>query len=214
MQIRATDIRTPRRILAHHITQSFKLPLADVFKLHTIWPRCRCTVEIHRNTIPPPNKEPRLPRQNSAVGQRSTAYRNERNDVGSTDPGMHATLLGKIDQLGRSTGSTNRRLNDRFRRTCDGNNRAIVSGVERPVEQTYLLDLHSRNNTHDFAFIRALREIWDTFDNGFRIHRSTSTTCSRLRIVRSHSHLGSYRQVMRWRYELHSLRSRSSDAGE
>src|SRR5215469_3637173 len=145
MQLRPANIWPPRNILADSVAQSLKLASTNILKLNPVRPRSSRAVEIHWNSVPPPDKQTSLPRQHSAVSQRSSADRNKRNHVSSADSRMNPTLLGKVDQLSGLAGSANCRLNDCIRRTRNRHNRPIVCRVERPVEQTHSVQPHGRN---------------------------------------------------------------------
>ena len=115
MNLRPADIRPPRRIRVRRLTQTLKLPAPHVFQIHPVRPRRRRLVEVHRHAKPPPDLQPRLPRQHRTLRQRNPADRHKRHHVRRPDSRMHPTLLRQIDQLRRPAHPAHRRLHHRRR---------------------------------------------------------------------------------------------------
>src|SRR6202034_1264932 len=88
----------------------------------------------------------------------------------SPDAGMDAALGGEVYEFGGLASGACRGLDDAGRGARDGDNGAVVSRVEGPVEQAYSFDLHGSDDLGDLADVGAFREIGDTLDYGFWTH--------------------------------------------
>ena len=72
---------------------------------------------------------------------------------------MLALLLRQIDEFRSLTDSANGGLDDSFRSAGDGNDGAVVIGIERPVEQVHALDVHRANDLADLCGVAAFGEV-------------------------------------------------------
>src|SRR5271163_5213889 len=84
---------------------------------------------------------------------------------------MNAALGGEVDEFGGLAYASQRSLNHSGRSTGNGNHRAVVVGVARPVKQANTIDPHSSDDGADFSLIQPFREIRHAFDD-WPIHPS------------------------------------------
>ncbi len=109
---------------------------------------------------------------------------------------MDTVLLGKVDELSGFACGAGSGFDNARGRAGDGNDGAVVRGVERPIKQANTLNLHGGYDLSDFSDVSAFREVGDAFDDGFGFMTTVisdswlvyegfiSTRCSRGRIVR------------------------------
>jgi hypothetical protein len=165
MQAGAAKIGPERRVFTHSIAQAFKLTAAHVFEIGSVGARGGSFIKKYRHAEPPPNFKTGLAGEQDALFQFDAGDGHERDYVGRADARMDPLLPGQVDQLGGFSGTANRCLNHCSGLSGDGNDRAIVVRIHRPVKQMHSLDAHRGNNRLDATGIPALREIGDAFDD-------------------------------------------------
>ena len=153
----SAHVGTARRLTQHRVAQAFKLAAADFFEQGAVGSRGGGFVEIDGNLIALPDFRAGLAGEERALLEGDVADGDEGDDVGRADAGMHAHLGGKVDELGGAAGGANRGLDDGRRRAGDGDDGAVVVGVERPIEQVHPLDVHGRDDGLDHLAAVGLR---------------------------------------------------------
>ncbi len=86
--------------------------------------------------------------------------------------------LGEVDEFGGFACGADRGFDDAGGSACDGDDGAIVRGVERPVEEADAFNLHGGDDLLDLGCVGSFREVGDAFDDGFRIHFETRSSTS------------------------------------
>jgi len=166
----AADVGAAGSIAACGIAETFELAAADIFEQDAVGARGGGSVEIDGNTVAAPDEEAGLTREDGALGEGGSADGDEGDDIGGADAGMHAVLGCEVDEFGGFAGGADGSLDDAAGRAGDGDDGAIVCGVERPIEEAHAFDLHGGDDLLDLGCVGAFREVWDALDDGFWIH--------------------------------------------
>ena len=153
--------------------QAFELAAAHVFKIGAVGPGRRRLIEIDGNAEAPPDFEAGLAGQHDALLQLDAGDGHERDHVCRADAGMGSLLAGQVDQLNGLARAAHRGFHDGGRLTGQGDDRAVVVGIHRPVEQAHSVHAHRGHNGLDPPGIGALGEVGNALDNWLR-----SLTCS------------------------------------
>src|ERR1700739_3307780 len=122
--------------------------------------------------IAPPDFLAALASQDGALGQRDAADRNEGNDVGGANAGVHSTLCGQIDERRRLASGANGRFDHRRGWSGNGDHRTIVVAIERPIQQGNPVYTHGVHDSPHFIVIAALGKVGHALDDGFA-HRGS-----------------------------------------
>src|SRR5580692_2993328 len=77
---------------------------------------------------------------------------------------MNSVLGGEVDEFGRAACATDSRFDDRGGRSRDGDHRAVVVRIERPVEEAHAFDAHGAEDRLDHFRPLPFREIGHAFD--------------------------------------------------
>src|SRR4051812_17654247 len=86
-------------IAACGVAQAFELTATHIFELNAIGAGGGGSVEVDGDAVAAPDEEAGLAGEHGAFGKRGSADRDEGDDVGGTDAGMHTLLLGEIDEF-------------------------------------------------------------------------------------------------------------------
>ena len=173
----AADVGAAGSVAAGCVTETFELTLADIFELDAIGTGGCCSVEVDGNAVAAPDEKASLTGEDGALGERGAADGNEGDDIGGTDARVNTVLLGEVDEFGCFAGSADGSFDYTCRRAGDGDDGAVVSLVERPVEQTNALNVHGGDDLGDLGSVGSFREVGDAFDDGFGIHFATAICC-------------------------------------
>ena len=170
VKLRATDVGAAGSIAAGGVAETFELTATNIFEQNAVGAGGGCSVEVDGNTVAAPDEEASLTGEDGALGEGGSANRDEGDDVGGADAGMDAVLGCEVDDFGSFAGGANGSLDDAAGRAGDGDDGAIVCGVERPIEETHAFDLHGSDDLLDLGGVGTFREVWDALDDGFWIH--------------------------------------------
>ena len=165
------EIGAARGIDGGELEQFLESAAADVFQIHAIGPPGGCFVEIDRNAELTPDPLPGGDSQRNAFLQAHPPHRDERHDVGRSDPRMDAGLLRHVDAERSLGDGADGRLSDEFRRAGEGDHGAVMVRVERHVEDLHLPDRRDRvGDRLHFARLPAFGKIGHALDDGARCH--------------------------------------------
>jgi hypothetical protein len=173
----SADVWATRGVAANGIAEAFELTLTDVFEQDAIGAGGGGSVEVDGDTVTSPDEEAGLTRQDGAVCERRSADGDEWDDVGGSDARVHTVLPGQIDELCGLASGSDGGFDDAGGRAGDGDDRAVVRGIERPVEEANAFDLHSGYDLFNLGDVSAFREVGDAFDDGFWIHFASAVRC-------------------------------------
>ena len=123
--------------LRHLGRQPLELAAADVLEVAPRGGRRGLLVQEHRDAEPVRHGVGGRARQPHAVVHRHTVNRHERHDVHGAEPWVLAAVLPEVD---RREASLEQREHGRVQRggvAGERDDRAVVRGIRRPVEQVY-----------------------------------------------------------------------------
>jgi hypothetical protein len=184
VKLGSADVGAAGGVAAGGVTEAFELAFADVLQLHAVGAGGGGSVEVDGDAVATPDEQASLAGENGALGQRGSADRDEGDDVGGADAGVNTALGGEVDEFGSLASRAGGGLDDAGGRAGDGDDGAVVSRVEGPVQKAHTFDLHSGDDLGDLVGVDSFREVGDTLDDGFWVHAATSTSCNRGRIER------------------------------
>src|SRR5947209_17097074 len=101
MNLVGTEIGFARRILSQLLSQPLELAPAHIGQILARGRCCRSLVQVYRNLQLASDALTELTRECDAIFHRRALERNERDDVGGTDPRVFAAVLTEIDALRR-----------------------------------------------------------------------------------------------------------------
>ena len=138
----AADVGAAGGIAAGGVAEAFELALADVFELDAVGTGGGCSVEVDGDAVAAPDEEAGLAGEDGAVGEGGSADGDEGDDVGGSDAGVDAVLPGEVDEFGGFACSADSGFDDTGGSAGDGDDGAVVRGVEGPVEEADAFNLH------------------------------------------------------------------------
>jgi hypothetical protein len=171
VELWAADVGATCGVAEGSVTEALELAAANIFEEDAVGAGSGCSVEVDGNAVAAPDKEAGLAGEDGAVGEGCSADGDEGDDVGGADAGMNAVLGGEVDEFSGSAGGADGGFDDAFGRASEGDDGAVVGGVEGPVEETHAVNLRGGDDLFDFGGVGAFREVWDALDDGFWIHR-------------------------------------------
>jgi len=166
----SADVGAAGCVAAGGIAEAFELTAAYVFELIAVGPGGGGSIEVDGDAVGAPDEVGGLAGENGALGEGRSADREEGDNVGGTDAGMDAALLGEIDELGGLACGADRGFDNTGGRAGDGDDGTVVGLIERPVQQANAFDLHCGDDLADLGCVVAFGEVRDAFDDGFWIH--------------------------------------------
>ena len=148
----------------HPVRQAVESALSDQLEPTPLRARRRVLIEEHRNTQAP-DAFPDSPRQRDRIGHRGVAQRDEGHDVERADSWMNAGVPAEIDQLHGVCCERDGGIREVRRITGERQDRPMVRGVGRAVEQTDALDAADcfRERVHDRR-IASLADVWNALE--------------------------------------------------
>ena len=163
--------------------EPFVLASAHVGQLDPIAAPRRLGVEVDRHVVGVGEPRAEEAGQLDRLVHRRIGEGHERNDVDRSDPGVFAPVLVHVDLSDRAVDESFERITDGAGRAGQGEDRAVVAGVARPVEEVNARHGHDRRGQAlDDVEPATLRYIRDRFDEpvgegrrqvGHREHRAT-----------------------------------------
>lgn len=166
----AADVGAAGGVAEGGVAKAFELAAADIFEEDAVGAGGCGSVEVDRDTVAPPDKETGLAGEDGAVGEGGSADGDEGDDVSGADAGVDAILRGEVDELSGFACGTDSGFDDAFGRAGEGDDGAVVGGVEGPVQEAHAVDLRGGDDLLDFGGVGAFREVGDALDDGFWVH--------------------------------------------
>ena len=123
------------------VLEPFVLAASDVGKLHSFGAGGRVRIEEDREVEAFRDPGAEVPRHLDGVVHRRRAERHERDDVDGTDARVLAGVAVHVDLVDRDLDEPLERVGDRIVLAGHREDRAVVAGVARPVEQEDALAL-------------------------------------------------------------------------
>jgi hypothetical protein len=170
VELRAADVGAARGVAEGSVAETFKLAAANVFEEDAVGARGGGSVKVDGDAIATPDEETSLAGEDGAVGEGGSADGDKGDDVGGADAGMDAVLGGEVDQLGGFACGADGGFDDSGGRAGEGDDGAVVGGIEGPVEQAHAFDLCGGDDLCDLGGVGAFREVGDALDDGFWVH--------------------------------------------
>ena len=98
------------------------------------------------------------------IFQSDALDRNERDDIGRTQPRVRAGMFRQINEFGGLTHAANGRLGDVDRIAHQRDDAAVMVGIHLTIKEIDAIHLHGFQNCVNFGFVAAFRKVRNTFD--------------------------------------------------
>jgi hypothetical protein len=115
MKVTGTEVRRPVRIVGDPESEAFQAAATDRFKGSMVTVRRRTLVQKDRNLEFRSNAVAKSFGRLHTISHREAFNGNERYDIGSADPWMHARMPAQVDQIGRHANRSEHRFHHLFR---------------------------------------------------------------------------------------------------
>jgi hypothetical protein len=170
VELGAADVGAAGGVAEGGVAEALELAAANVFEEDAVGAGGSGSVEVDGDAVATPDEEASLSGEDGAVGEGGSADGDEGDNVGGADAGVDAVLGGEVDELSGFACGADGGFDDASGRAGEGDDGAVVGGVEGPIEQAHAFDLGGGDDLCDLGGVGAFREVGDALDDGFWVH--------------------------------------------